>query len=147
VRPTPLIVGTVAALLIAAAPAGAREYSVWAGCRGGAELLKPAKVEHCGHDVSYSLYADRIQWASFGDDQATGIGTAYVNPCDVSCDYGVWSANKRAQMQRRRSIGFLAPRRGHRQKGQTPMSVEALARLAARREPARVRHLGLTPMS
>jgi hypothetical protein len=98
VRPTPLILGAVAALLIAAAPAGAREYSVWAGCGGGAELLKPAKVEHCDHDVSYSLYADRIQWASFGDDQATGIGTAYVNPCDVSCDYGVWSANGSASV-------------------------------------------------
>ena len=97
-RPTPLILGAVAALLIAAAPAGAREYSVWAGCGGRAELLKPAKVEHCGHDVSYSLYADRIAWASFGDDQATGIGTAYVNPCDVSCDYGVWSANGSASV-------------------------------------------------
>jgi hypothetical protein len=92
VRPTPLILGAVAALLIVAAPAGAREYSVWAGCGGGSELLKPAKVEHCDRDVSYSLYADRIEWASFGDDEATGIGTAYVNPCDVSCGYGVWSA-------------------------------------------------------
>ena len=90
-RPTSLILGAVAALLVAA-PAGAREYGVWAGCGGGAELLKPARVDHCARDVTYSLYVDRIEWASFGDDQSTGTGTAYVNPCDVSCEYGVWRA-------------------------------------------------------
>ncbi len=96
-RPTSLLLGAVAALVLAA-PAGAREYSVWGGCAGGAELLKPEKVEHCSRDVTYSLYADGVRWASFGDDEATGIGTAYVNPCDVSCAYGVWRANGSASV-------------------------------------------------
>jgi hypothetical protein len=90
VRPTTaLSLGVLAALLIAA-PAGASETSVWAGCGGGAELSKPAKVQYCTRDVTYSLYVDNTQWAAFGGDQATGIGTAYVNPCDVNCTYGVW---------------------------------------------------------
>jgi hypothetical protein len=91
VRPTTaLSLGVLAVLLLIAAPAGASAGSVWGGCGGGAELSKPAKVQYCTRDVSYSLYVDNTQWASFGADQATGIGTAYVNPCDVNCKYGVW---------------------------------------------------------
>jgi hypothetical protein len=91
VRPTTaLSLGVLAVLALIAAPAGASAESVWGGCPGGAELSKPAKVQYCTRDVSYSLYVDSTQWASFGADQATGIGTAYVNPCDVSCKYGVW---------------------------------------------------------
>ena len=83
-RPTTvLFLGVLAALLLAV-PAGAREYAVWGGCGGGAELLKPVRVQHCSRDVSYSLYVDGVQWAAFGDGEATGVGTAYVNPCDVS---------------------------------------------------------------
>lgn len=89
-RPTTaLILGVLCALLLTV-PAGAREYAVWGGCAGGAELLKPLKVQHCSRDVTYSLYVDRLQWAAFGDAEATGTGVAYVNPCDVSCGYGVW---------------------------------------------------------
>lgn len=89
-RPTTALIVGLFTILLFAAPAGAREYAVWGGCGGGQELLKPAKLDHCTRDVSYSLYVDRVQWASFGDAQATGIGTAYVNPCDVNCQYGVW---------------------------------------------------------
>lgn len=89
-RPTTALIVGLFAILLFAAPAGAREYAVWGGCGGGQELLKPTKLDHCTRDVTYSLYVDRVQWASFGDDQATGIGTAYVNPCDVNCKYGVW---------------------------------------------------------
>jgi len=90
VRPTTaLIVGLFATLLFAT-PAGAREHAVWGGCGGGQELLKPVKLDHCTRDVTYSLYVDRVQWASFGAAHSTGIGTAYVNPCDVNCNYGVW---------------------------------------------------------
>ena len=88
-RLTTLLLGVLCALLFAA-PAGARGYAVWGGCAGGAELLKPIKLQHCSRDVRYSLYVDGVQWATFGDAEATGIGTAYVNPCDVSCAYGVW---------------------------------------------------------
>jgi hypothetical protein len=90
VRPTTALITGLLATLLLAAPAGARQPAVWGGCGGGQELVKPVKVGHCGRDVSYSLYVDRVQWASFGEDQATGIGTAYANPCDVSCKYGVW---------------------------------------------------------
>jgi hypothetical protein len=90
VRPTTALIVGLFAIVLFAAPAGAREYAVWGGCGGGQELLKPAKLDHCTRDVTYSLYVDRVQWASFGNAQATGIGTAYVNPCDVNCSYGVW---------------------------------------------------------
>jgi hypothetical protein len=90
VRPTTALIVGLFAILLFAAPAGAREYAVWGGCKGGQELLKPVKLDHCTRDVTYSLYVDRVQLAAFGDAQATGIGTAYVNPCDVNCSYGVW---------------------------------------------------------
>jgi hypothetical protein len=89
-RPTSLIAAAGAALLVLAAGAQARPAVVWGGCGGGAGVTKPAKVQHCTRDVAYSLYADNVAWAAFGGDRATGIGTAYVNPCDVSCAYGVW---------------------------------------------------------
>ena len=88
-RPTSLILGVVAALLITA-PAGAREYSVWGGCGGGAELLKPAKVDRCTHDTGYALYVDQINWSTYGDATATGTGAAYTNICQPSCGFGVW---------------------------------------------------------
>lgn len=97
-RPTSLFIAALAVLLLAAAPAGASAAGVWGGCGGGADLTKPAKVQHCTRDVSYSLYIDNVQWAAFGGDQATGIGTAYVNPCDVSCQYGVWYPNGSASV-------------------------------------------------
>jgi hypothetical protein len=91
VRPTTsLLLALLAVLIVAAAPATAREYAVWGGCDGASELLKPVRLQHCTRDVTYSLYVDQVQWAAFGDAQATGIGTAYINPCDVSCTYGVW---------------------------------------------------------
>jgi hypothetical protein len=90
VRPTTALIVAALAGVVLAAPAGAREHAVWGGCGGGEELIKPLKLAHCTRDVSYSLYVDQVQWASFGGDQATGIGTAYANPCDVSCRYGVW---------------------------------------------------------
>lgn len=97
-RPTTALILGVLAALLSAGPAGASTHAVWGGCGGGAELVKPAKVQHCTTDVSYSLYVDQTQWASFGGDQATGIGTAYVNPCDVSCRYGVWTASGSASV-------------------------------------------------
>jgi hypothetical protein len=97
-RPTSLFVAAVAVLLVVAAPAGAGAAGVWGGCGGDEDLTKPVKVQHCTRDVSYSLYVDNTQWAAFGGDQATGIGTAYVNPCDVSCDYGVWYRNGSASV-------------------------------------------------
>jgi hypothetical protein len=98
-RPTSLLLAAIAALLVlAAAPAGAGAAGVWGGCGGGEDLTKPVKVQHCTRDVSYSLYVDRVEWAAFGGDQATGIGTAYVNPCDVSCQYGVWYPNGSASV-------------------------------------------------
>jgi hypothetical protein len=97
-RPALLIVAAFAALLVAA-PAGASAGGgVWAGCDGRAELVRPAKVEHCSHDVTYAVYVDNVAWATFGSDQATGIGSAYANPCDVSCDYGVWFATGSASV-------------------------------------------------
>src|SRR2546423_7537275 len=91
-RRTSLIAGLLAALAVAV-PAGAREYDVWGGCGGRAELLRPAKVDHCTRDTTYAMYADNIAWSSFGDATATGIGTAYVNVCEPSCGYGVWQGS------------------------------------------------------
>jgi hypothetical protein len=88
-RPTSLILGAVVALTIAA-PAGARDYSVWGGCGGGAEMLKPSKVDRCTRDTGYALYVDRIGWTAFGDATATGSGAAYTNVCQPSCGFGVW---------------------------------------------------------
>ena len=88
-RPTSLLLGALAALTIAA-PAGAGEHNVWGGCAGGAELVKPAKVDRCARDTSYALYVDQIAWSQFGGATATGLGTVYTNVCQPSCGYGVW---------------------------------------------------------
>jgi hypothetical protein len=97
-RRVPPIIGALAALALMSAPATAAPAGVWGGCGGGAELVKPLKVQHCGHDVSYSLYAGAVQWAAFGSDQASGIGTAYINDCAVSCEFGVWQASGSASV-------------------------------------------------
>jgi hypothetical protein len=105
-RPVLLIVCAVGALALAA-PAGAREYSVWGGCGGGAELLKPAKVDRCSRDTGYALYVDHLSWSAFGDATATGAGTAYTNVCDPSCGFGVWqgSGSAAVTLSRPRACG------------------------------------------
>jgi hypothetical protein len=98
-RRVPPIVGALVALALMSAPAAAAAPAgVWGGCGGGAKLDKPPKVQHCGHDVSYSLYAGTVQWAAFGGDQASGIGTAYINDCAVSCGFGVWRSSGSASV-------------------------------------------------
>jgi hypothetical protein len=97
-RRVPPIIGALVALALLSAPASAAPAGVWGGCGGGAEMVKPVKVQHCSHDVSYSLYAGAVQWAAFGGDQASGIGTAYINDCAVSCDFGVWRGSGSASV-------------------------------------------------
>jgi hypothetical protein len=94
----PPIIGALVALALMSAPATAAPAGVWGGCGGGGDLVKPPKVQHCSHDVGYSLYADAVQWAVFGSAQASGIGTAYVNDCSVSCEFGVWRASGSASV-------------------------------------------------
>lgn len=106
-RPTLLITGCLALFALAAPAGAAGGGAVWGGCDGRQELIEPAKVSHCAADVTYSLYVDQVQWAAFGGAQATGIGTAYVNACDVNCDYGIWrqSGSASVTLSRPRACG------------------------------------------
>lgn len=104
-RPLPIVLGVLAALAVGAAPASARQNSVWGGCGGGSELVKPARVDRCTRDTGYALYVDAISWSAFGGDTASGLGGAYTNPCSSSCAYGVWYGAGAA------SVTLSAPKR------------------------------------
>jgi hypothetical protein len=106
-RTTTTLFGALLASAAFAGPASAAAPAVWGGCGGRVELAKPAKLAHCGGDVSYSLYVDRLQWATFGGEQATGIGSAFINDCAVSCEYGSWreSGTAAVTLSRPRACG------------------------------------------
>jgi hypothetical protein len=101
------LLGALLASAAFAVPASAAAPAVWGGCDGRAELAKPAKLAHCARDVSYSLYGDGLEWATFGGEQATGIGRAFINACAVSCEYGVWrdSGSAAVTLTRPRACG------------------------------------------